>query len=116
MSDTKPKPTDLKRISSAEIEITWTDGAVLRYRAQPLRDACPCATCRERRGEGGMEAKSAAPAAIALPVLSAAEARPLAIDNLRPVGNYAYNIAFSDGHKSGLFTLERLRDLGQPAQ
>jgi DUF971 family protein len=48
-----------------------------------------------------------------LTVLSAAEARRLTIAGMRPVGAYAYNIAFSDGHDSGLFTLERLRDLGE---
>jgi DUF971 family protein len=28
------------------------------------------------------------------------------------VGNYAYSIAFSDGHDTGIFTLEFLRELG----
>ncbi len=49
-------------------------------------------------------------------VLGAAEARPLRIEGMRPVGAYAYNIAFSDGHDSGLFTFERLRGLGDPAE
>ncbi len=48
-----------------------------------------------------------------LPVLSMAEAQPLRIDGMRPVGNYAYNIAFSDGHDSGIFTFDYLRELGQ---
>jgi DUF971 family protein len=112
----KPFPTELRRVAANEIEIAWSDGATLRYRAQLLRDACPCATCREHRGEGGMEKLSGPPQSLGLPVLSAAEARPLTIDNLRPVGNYAYNIAFSDGHRSGLFTLELLRRIGQPVE
>ncbi len=45
-----------------------------------------------------------------LPVISAAEARPLRVEWMRPVGNYAYNVSFSDGHNSGLFTLAMLRD------
>jgi DUF971 family protein len=28
------------------------------------------------------------------------------------MGNYAYAIAFSDGHSSGIFSLELLRQLG----
>jgi DUF971 family protein len=47
-----------------------------------------------------------------LPVLSAAEARPLKVEGMRPVGNYAYAIAFSDGHDTGIYTLEFLRELG----
>jgi DUF971 family protein len=50
-----------------------------------------------------------------LPVLSATETAPLAIVTMRPVGNYAYNIAFSDGHDSGIFTLDLLLRLGSPS-
>jgi DUF971 family protein len=34
---------------------------------------------------------------------------------MRPIGNYAYAIAFSDGHSSGIFSLELLRRLGEEA-
>ena len=30
-----------------------------------------------------------------------------------PVGNYAYQIDFSDGHKTGIYSLELLRELGE---
>jgi DUF971 family protein len=45
-------------------------------------------------------------------VLSAAEAQPLTIRDMQPVGSYAYAIAFSDGHSTGIYTLEHLRQLG----
>ncbi len=41
------------------------------------------------------------------------EARPTTIERKRPVGNYAYNIAFSDGHDSGIYTFEFLFELGR---
>ena len=31
---------------------------------------------------------------------------------MKPVGNYAYCIAFSDGHDTGIYTFEQLRELG----
>jgi DUF971 family protein len=31
---------------------------------------------------------------------------------MKPTGNYAYGIEFSDGHDTGIFTLELLRSLG----
>jgi DUF971 family protein len=37
---------------------------------------------------------------------------PLAITGMQPVGQYAYKIVFSDGHDSGIYTLEYLRELG----
>jgi DUF971 family protein len=44
-------------------------------------------------------------------VLSPAEVAPLAVTGMRPVGQYAYGIEFSDGHSSGIYTLEYLREL-----
>ena len=34
---------------------------------------------------------------------------------MKPVGNYAYAIAFSDGHDTGIFTFALLLELGQQA-
>ena len=31
---------------------------------------------------------------------------------MTPVGRYAYSIDFSDGHDTGIYTLESLRELG----
>lgn len=45
-------------------------------------------------------------------VLSPAEAQPLRVASMKPVGNYAYSIAFSDGHDAGIYTFALL--LGQP--
>ncbi len=106
---TQPAPTSITRRESAagrpaEIEVAWSDGhrAVLSPRL--LRDACPCATCRERRAE---------PAAKPLlTVLAPEETVPLAVTGMKPVGQYAYSIEFSDGHSSGIYTLEYLRELG----
>jgi len=99
-------PTAIERIDDARIRIRWSDGQVREYHAAELREACPCASCREKRS-------APAPPPTQLTVLSATEARPASIDRMRPVGAYAYNIAFGDGHDSGLFTLERLRELGE---
>ena len=99
-------PESINRDGESAIVIQWSDGRQTRWTAAQLRDRCPCATCRERRRGGDEQAPESAPRS--LPVLSAAEARPLAIASMRPVGAYAYNIAFSDGHSSGLFQLQML--------
>ncbi len=99
-------PTSINRNSPSSIVIQWSDGAELKYSAGDLRKKCPCATCREKHS--GEITKQP----LTLPVLSLAEAQPLRIEGMRPVGNYAYNIAFSDGHDSGIFTFEFLREIG----
>ena len=103
-------PQSIQREGDDEIVITWSDEKVSRWKIADLRDACPCATCREKkRGKAENEA-SAKGGLPMLPVLSAAEARPLAIESMQPVGSYAYNIAFSDGHSSGIFPFVLLHD------
>ena len=104
---TRPVPVKLGRSgdprTAGAIEITWSDGVTGVYTPRLLRDACPCATCRETR---------AAPAPKPLlPVLSPAEVAPLEVVGMKPVGQYAYSIEFSDGHSSGIYTLEYLREL-----
>jgi DUF971 family protein len=97
-------PTQLALREGRHLQITWSDGQKRAYTAQQLRAACPCATCRERRLHP--------PPSTELPVLSAAEAQPLTIRDMQPVGSYAYSIVFSDGHSTGIYTLEHLRELG----
>jgi DUF971 family protein len=46
-------------------------------------------------------------------VLSAAEIAPLKVLAMNPIGNYAYGIHFSDGHDTGIYQLELLRELGE---
>ncbi len=104
--DDSVTPVAIQREGEAAISIQWSDTTTTNWTAGELRKACPCATCREkRRGDG--EGQASKPRM--LPVLSAAEARPLKIESMRPVGTYAYNIGFTDGHSSGLFTFAMLR-------
>ena len=101
-----PVPTSIARCAGpdgAAIEITWSDGRRAVYTPRLLRDACPCATCREQRTQPR-------PAPL-LPVLGPAELAPLTVTSMRPVGQYAYAIGFSDGHASGIYTLDYLREL-----
>ena len=106
-------PVSIERVSESAIAIAWDDGSKTEWTARRLRDTCPCATCREKRRDEPDDSPQAGGEIIktmGLPVISAAEARPLTISAMKPVGNYAYNVVFSDGHSSGLFTFDRLRD------
>jgi DUF971 family protein len=103
-------PTGLK-IVDEQLQIDWSDGQVRRYAFRELRDNCPCAGCREERGQTPVSQNP-----LELNVLSAAEARPLRVVSMKPVGNYAYSIAFSDGHDAGIFTFALLQELGSAAR
>ena len=88
-----------------ELLIEWSDESKRRYPFRELRDQCPCATCREKRK---------APAN-PLQVLTPEQLEPVAIAGMKPVGNYAYSIDFSDGHNTGIYTFDKLRELGREA-
>lgn len=99
-------PTSIERRGEAAIRIAWSDGSLREYRVVELRERCPCATCREKHG-------APKPPPTQLTVLSAAEARPLLLRGMKPAGGYAYRLDFSDGHNTGLYTFELLRELGE---
>ena len=102
----EPRPNKLEVRSGNLLHLEWSDGLQSDISFGELRKACPCATCREKRAAPPEPKKGG------LTVLSMAEARPLTVTGMRPVGNYAYSIEFSDGHDTGIFTLELLRKLG----
>jgi len=107
MNPTDRTPVAIEREGEANIVIRWDDGHEDHWTTRELRDACPCATCKEKHGKSKPSDKPAAPAG--LPILSAAQARPLRIEAMKPVGSYAYQIQFSDGHSSGIYPFALLR-------
>ena len=99
-------PTDLKRQDNRTLLIVWSDGLQQRIDVKRLRDSCPCANCRASSQADPDEQQG-------LRILTPAETRPLDIEIMHPVGNYAYNIHFTDGHTTGIFTFPHLRKLGK---
>ena len=105
-----PTPTALTGDAEA-LTIAWSDGATHRLTWRLLRDRCPCADCR---GHGdGPPPKPPAPPPGSLPILSAAEAQPLRVLQMRPMGNYAYSFFFNDTATTEIYTIEYLRELGE---
>jgi DUF971 family protein len=100
-------PTALELTPENRLLITWSDGQRRKYTVRALRDACPCATCREKRSQPVDP--------LALPTLKQVQTGPLMIAAMEPVGNYAYAIRFSDGHDTGIFAFDLLRHLGEAA-
>lgn len=85
------------------LSIEWSDGLVQQISWQKLRDRCPCATCRNKHDQPPQ----------LFNILKPEEAAPVRATAMHPVGNYAYQIDFSDGHNSGIYSLELLRELGE---
>ena len=102
-------PLSMKFVDDRHLQIDWNDGQSRVYSFQALRDACPCATCREKRSAGGQPDQL-------LPVLKPGEENANRVTGMRPIGHYAYAIVFADGHDSGIYTYDLLRELGEEKQ
>ena len=99
MTAEAPWPLEL-RVSSARdlLSIAFDNGESFQLAAEYLRVESPSAEVqghspRERRFIPGK--------------------RSVRIANIEPVGHYAVRITFDDGHDSGLYTWNYLRELGR---
>jgi len=95
------QPTKLSLANENLLVIEWADGTRRQYDVAELRQSCPCATCNAERAKAAAGNESP----IRQPTVT--------IQKMQPVGNYAYNIHFSDGHDTGIYTLQLLQELGR---
>jgi DUF971 family protein len=82
----------------ALLRLSWSDGheSLLSYEA--LRRACPCAWCS---GEAGFAGNMSAATPLTPEMVTLYE--------LVMVGRYGLTPIWGDGHKTGIYTYERLR-------
>lgn len=107
--DARKKPTSVKvHVSTGEgVEITWSDGHASRYDFPYLRDHCPCALCNDERAKKEKMADSTSTPVGALPMFKPR----VKAKSATAVGNYAVQIEFTDGHASGIFSFDHLREI-----
>ena len=94
------RPVRVFQEGPAELRVTWDDGHAGRHTMATLRELCPCASCRSEQDD------AAAPTL--LPVLVPGR---LQLTAIVPVGSYALQIAWGDGHRTGIYTYDYLRRL-----
>jgi DUF971 family protein len=83
--------------------ITWKDGHRSVYSFDDLRRDCPCAACDDARSK---RQTGAGLLVLSGPVLRRGETQ---VKEYQPVGWYALNFTWSDGHDTGIYTYESLR-------
>ena len=96
-------PEHIAISKSKGIKIDWKDGHHSDYGLTYLRDKCPCATCTGAHGTPPREPEANNPFQMFKPIL-----KMLAVE---PVGNYAIRINWSDGHNSGIYSYDHLRQI-----
>jgi DUF971 family protein len=94
-------PTNIRALQAEQVlEVSWPDSRIDRLAYHLLRSECPCATCRnEWTGEKMLDPNSIR--------------SDLKLVGMENIGTYAIQLAWNDGHSSGIFTWESLRTLGE---
>jgi DUF971 family protein len=98
LSKSIPQPTEIKLHQKSRIlEVAFADGKIFQLPCEFLRVHSPSA---EVRGHGpGQE------------VLQTGK-KNVEITKIEPVGSYAVQLAFSDGHDTGIYSWDLLYDYG----
>ena len=93
------RPLQINVKHKKDIYIKWNDGTENRIELKKLRESCPCATCltfRERQGKNF------------IPIFNE---RQVLVDKINPVGSYAIQISWQDGHNTGIYEFPFLKSL-----
>jgi len=96
------QPVSIKKTSPTELTITWKDGHVSPYTLELLRDSCPCAGCK---GETVLMREYQPP-----PPDRSTPGR-YDLKSIQQVGSYAIQLVWGDGHNTGIYSWEYLREL-----
>jgi DUF971 family protein len=106
MSIHRPVELDLKK--DRGLTVRWNDGTGSFYSIALLRRMSPSADMRELRDEMASNPLAVLPNA-------ANDSGSIVATDAELVGNYAIRIMFSDGHRTGLYTWDYLRQLDEQA-
>ena len=101
------RPTAIKLDRGRGILVVpWDDGHVSEYPLMGLREACPCVECR-----GGHENMGGPPDPSVMDVIPLSPVKSYKVTRIVPVGNYAIQPEWEDGHHTGIYTWAYLRGL-----
>lgn len=87
------------------LAVRWDDGTESIVAKRTLRERCPCAQCA-----GEPDVTGAVRRPISAPALTDASFEVTATDR---VGSYAMGITWGDGHRTGIYSWDLIRRLGE---
>ncbi len=104
-NSTAIEPEHIAISRSNGIKIDWKDDHHSSYSLELLRDECPCATCTGAHGTEPQKTSHSKPELFPM-------YKPkLKMESVEEVGRYAVRIFWNDGHNSGIYSFDHLRDI-----
>lgn len=92
-------PTSIKKEKHYLLKAEWKDGFSALIDLKNLREECPCADCNEDEFHPKKN------------LLATFQQGQNELKQLIPVGNYAINAVWGDGHKTGIYPWELFRKI-----
>jgi len=100
-----PKPKHLDLQKDKGLTVQWHDGRSSFYPIAYLRRYSPSADMRQLREEMARNPLTV------LPQSAVSHSGPITATGAEMVGNYAIRITFSDGHDTGIYSWDYLREI-----
>ncbi|MBK7629692.1 MAG: DUF971 domain-containing protein [Ignavibacteriales bacterium] len=94
-------PIRIKLVEKKNLLIIWDDGTKSELELKELRKRCPCATCLAERDKQGKKY---------IPLFAENQ---LTVKSIDQVGNYAVQIAWNDGHNTGIYEYKFLEKFSE---
>jgi DUF971 family protein len=89
--------TEVRRLpAERRLRLTWSDGHSAEYDYDYVRGWCPCAMCQGHSSST---------------IRYQPASGPVTAESIQPVGNYAISIGWSDGHSTGIYRFDFLRQV-----
>ncbi len=98
MESGHPVPVEIENVGGKGIRIRWQDGHEALYPHSYLREGCQCAACVDEWSGKKLISPELIPNDIAPTIIKA-------------VGRYAVSIHWSDGHDTGIYPFDYIRNI-----
>lgn len=96
------QPKKVFKTADGKLGFEWNDGSRGACGIRKLRCACPCALCvDEHTGVKTLD--------------DATVSEDITLVKVQSVGRYAASLTFSDGHNSGIYPYDKLKELTEIA-
>ena len=94
-------PIKIKLIEKKELLIIWDDKNESVLELRELRKRCPCATCLAERDKQSK---------MYIPLFAENQ---VTIKSINQIGNYAVQITWNDGHNTGIYEYNFLKNFSE---
>ncbi len=95
-------PKKISRPKPYLLKFEWADGFEAVIEVKSFRKECPCAECKGETIAGMV---------VSLPKIDMYKPGQYELKQIIPIGNYAISAVWGDGHDSGIYDWEYLRNI-----